>query len=120
MTAVARGPRPGTTRRWALSGAEWATTGVAAAVSTTGYVLGGQPYLARGVVGDLLGFALLATGGALTGARVRHEAAVCLALIGAVVAADPQWPLRLREAGWWAVFGVGSATYLAARRRVCE
>lgn len=120
MPTLTHTSRRATTRRWALSGPEWATTGVAAAVSAAGYVIGGQPYLARGVVGDLLGFAILGSGGALAGGRVRHEAATCLVVISAVLAVDPQWPLRLREAGWWAVFGVGAASYLALRRRLCD
>lgn len=120
MTTRVAAPLRGVTRRWALSRAEWATTAVAAAVSSTAFIVGGQPYLARGVVGDVLGFALLGVGGAVAGGRVRHEAAFCLALIGAVIAADPQWPLRLGAAGWWGVFGLALAGYLAARRRLCS
>ena len=109
-----------TTRRFALSPSEWATTAAAAAVSTGAYLGAGQPYLARGVVGDLLGFAVLAGAGLTARARVRHEAAVCLGLIGLVVLAAPQWPLRLPEPVWWGLFGVGLAGYVAVRRRVCD
>jgi len=52
-----------TTRRFALSRSELGTTASAVVVSTTGYLLGGGPYLARGVVGDLLGLGLLAAVG---------------------------------------------------------
>ncbi len=52
-----------TTRRFALSRGELGTTAVAVVVSTTGYLLGGGTYLARGVVGDLVGLGLLAASG---------------------------------------------------------
>ena len=109
-----------TTRRFALSRSEYATTAVAAVVSSTAYVTGGFPYLARGVVGDLTGFVVLGVAGAAAGARVRHEAAVCLALIGAVLVLDPQWPLKLAEPAWWALFGTGLAAYVVVRRRICD
>lgn len=109
-----------TTRRFALSRAEYATTGIAAVVSSTAYVTGGFPYLARGVVGDLTGFVVLAVAGAAAGARVRHEAAVCLVLIGVVLLLDPHWPLELPEPAWWALFGVGLAAYVVVRRRICD
>ncbi len=109
-----------TTRRFALSRAEYVTTGVAAVVSTVGYLTGGFPYLARGVVGDLSGFLLLGVAGVAAGARIRHEAAVCLALIGAVLLLDPQWPLELPEGAWWALFTLGLAAYVAVRRRICQ
>lgn len=109
-----------TTERFALSRAEYATTAVAAVVSSTGYVTGGFPYLARGVVGDLTGFLVLGIAGVAAGARVRHEAAVCLALIGAVLLLDPQWPLELPEPAWWALFSAGLAAYVVVRRRICD
>lgn len=109
-----------TTRRFALSKAEYATTGAAAVISSTAYVTGGFPYLARGVVGDLTGFLLLGIAGVTAGARVRHEAAACLALIGAVLLIDPQWPLDIPEPGWWALFGTGLAAYVVVRRRICD
>ena len=108
-----------TSRRFALSSAEWATTAIAAVVSTGAYLSAGYPYLARGVVGDLLGFALLAGVAIAVGARVKHEGAICLGLIGLVVLADPQWPLALPEAAWWALFFIGLAIYIAIRRRTC-
>lgn len=109
-----------TTGRFALSRAEYATTGIAAVVSSTAYVTGGFPYLARGVVGDLTGFLVLGIAGVAAGARVRHEAAVCLALIGAVLLLDPHWPLELPEPAWWALFSVGLAAYVVVRRRICD
>ena len=112
--------RSATTRRFALAPGEWGTTAVAALVSTGAYLGAGGPYLARGVVGDLLGFAVLGGVGAAARARVKHEAALCLALIGLVVLAGPQWPLALPEGAWWALFLLGLAAYVAVRRRVCD
>jgi hypothetical protein len=109
-----------TTRRFALSRAEYATTAVAAAVSSAAYVTGGFPYLAKGVVGDLAGFLVLGVAGLAVRARVRHEAALCLGLIGAVLLADPDWPLRLAESVWWALFSTGLAAYVVVRRRICD
>ncbi len=109
-----------TTRRFALSKAEYATTAVAAVVSSAAYVTGGFPYLARGVVGDLAGFLVLGAVGLAVRARVRHEAAVCLTLIGAVLLVDPDWPLRLAEPAWWALFSAGLVVYVLVRRRICD
>lgn len=109
-----------TTRSFALSKAEYATTTVAAVVSSTAYVMIGFPYLARGVVGDLTGFLVLGAAGVAVSARVRHEAAVCLALIGAVLLLDPQWPLELPEPAWWTLFSLGLTAYVVLRRRVCD
>ncbi len=113
-------PTRGTTRRFRLSPAEWSTTVVAAVVSSGAYVTLGYPYLARGVVGDLLGFLLLGVAGAAAGARVKHEALVCLSVIGAVLLLDPQWPLRLSEPAWWALFSVGLSAYVLLRRKLCD
>ncbi len=77
-------------------------------------------YLARGVVGDLTGFLLLGVAGAAVGARLKHEAIVCLALIGVVLLLDPQWPLRLSEPLWWGLFTIGLAAYVAVRRKICD
>ena len=120
MDRTVAGSRRGTTRRFALSPAEWATTAVAAVVSSAAYVTAGFPYLARGVVGDLTGFLLLGVAGAAVGARLKHEALVCLALIGGVLLLDPQWPLRVSEPLWWGLFTIGLAAYVAVRRRVCD
>jgi len=109
-----------TTRRFALSRSELGTTAVAVVVSTTGYLLGGGTYLARGVVGDLVGFGLLAAVAVVRSARVRHEALICLAGIGTVVLAAPQWPLRVPQGGWWTAFSVGLGAYVLLRRGVCD
>lgn len=109
-----------TTRRFALSTGEWVTTTIAAVVSTGAYLSAGYPYLARGVVGDLLGFAVLAGVGLAVRARLKHEAAICLAAIGLVVVTSPQWPLTLPEPAWWALFFLGLAMYIAVRRRICD
>ena len=106
-----------TTRRFALSPSELGTTAVAVVVSTTGYLLGGGTYLARGVVGDLAGFGLLAAVGVARSARARHEALVCLAGIGIVVLAAPQW---VPQGGGWAAFSVGLGAYVLLRRGVCD
>jgi len=109
-----------TTRRWGLSRSELATTALAVAASTTAYLVAGTPYLARGVVGDLVGFGVLGVLGALAGARVKHEALVCLTMIGLVLACAPQWPLRFPEGFWWAVFFPAFAIYVALRWRLCR
>lgn len=57
---------------------------------------------------------------ALSPARARHEAAVCLTCIGAVVAARQPRLVRLPEPLLWAAFVGGLTAYLAQRRRVCE
>ncbi|MEO6206058.1 MAG: hypothetical protein ABIO67_11855 [Mycobacteriales bacterium] len=108
------------TREFGLSRAEWATTATAAAVSTAGYLVGGHDYLARGVVGDMAGFVVLAGIGLASRGRLRHEAAGCLVAIGVVVLANPQWPLRLGEGTWWAIFTAGLLSYVALRRRLCD
>ena len=105
-----------TTRSFALDGPEYATTAAAAFISTAAYLSDGLEYLSRGVLGDLAGFALLAAIGAGSGARLRHEALLCLACIGAVVLLAPTWPLELGERYWWGAFGVGLAAYLWLRR----
>lgn len=113
--------RPGlSSRRFALSAGEWATTSLAAVVSTVAYLNLGLPYLARGVVGDLLGFGLLAAVGLLLRARVTHEAAWCLGLIGLVVVASPSWPLAVAEPIWWGLFTLGLVLYVGVRRRLCD
>ncbi len=109
-----------TTRQFSLSTSEYTTTAVAAVVSSTAYVAGGFPYLARGVVGDLTGFVVLGAASLAAQARVRHEATACLALIGAVLLLDPQWPLRIAEPVWWAMFLTGLAAYVVVRRRICD
>jgi len=99
-----------------LSRAELATSAVAVVASVGAYLTQGSPYLARGVVGDLLGFAVLAMVGRRAGRRLRHEAFVCLAGIGLVLIAGPGWPLAIPDAVWWIAFVVGLAGFLAVRR----
>lgn len=106
----------GTTKQFALDGPEYATTALAAVVSSAAYLTGGLPYLSRGVLGDLAGFALLAAGGLARDERMRHEALVCLGLIGAVLLLDPDWPVRVPEPARWAAFVLGLLSYLALRR----
>jgi hypothetical protein len=48
-----------TTTRLGLDRTELVTTAVAVAVSSSLYIAQGHPYLARGVVGDLVGLAVL-------------------------------------------------------------
>lgn len=108
---------PLTTTRLGLDRAELATTVAAVAVSSGLFVAFGHPYLARGVVGDLLGFAALAAVVVARRRRLRHEALVCLAGIALVAAVRPQWPLRLSGEFWWSAVAVGLAAYVAARQR---
>ena len=109
-----------TTRRFALSPAEWGTTAVAAVLSSTAYVVAGFPYLARGVVGDLAALLLLGVVASVVGARVQHEALVCLVGIGVVLLVAPDWPLQLAEPAWWLLFSIGLTAYVVLRRRWCD
>jgi hypothetical protein len=107
-----------TTQRRALGPFEMITTAVAVGVSTALYIRDGHPYLARGVVGDLAGLGFLTVVLATRHRRLRHEALTCLAAIGVVLAADPQWLLRVPSAAWWLAVAAGLAGYLAARRHL--
>lgn len=110
-----------TTVRQGLDRAELVTTALAVVISSLLYVAFGHPYLARGVVGDLLGLATLTAVVVLARRRGRHEAAVCLVAIGAVSVVSPDWPLRVPGVVWWSLVAVGVAGYAAVRRRVlCE
>ncbi len=93
-----------TTSRFPLDGPEYATTALATVVSSAGYLRGGLPYRSRGVLGDLVGFLVLAAIGVARGERVRHEALACLTGIGIVLLLDLQWPLRFAEPFWWSAF----------------
>jgi predicted anti-sigma-YlaC factor YlaD len=93
------------------------TTVAAFVISSACYVRWGHPYLARGVVGDLVGLALLSAV-ARTGRRLRHEALVCLASIAVVVVIDPEWPLAIADIAWWLAVLLAVAGYLAVRLRV--
>src|SRR5437879_4239756 len=100
-----------TTERRALAPFETITTVLAVGVSTALYLRNGHSYLARGVVGDLAGLGFLTTVVAARHRRSRHEALVCLAAIGIVLPADPQWPLRGSSTFWWLVVATGLAGY---------
>ena len=54
------------------------------------------------------------------GARLKHEALICLGLIGAVLLLDPRWPFRLPEAAWWGLLTIGLAAYVAVSRTICD
>lgn len=106
------------TRRWGLEPAEWPTSAVAVVVSSTLYLQRGHPYLAPGVLGDLLGFGVLTVALLVTGKRLRHEALLCLAAIGVVHLVGVRWVLRVGSPAWWAVFAAGLGGYLLVRHRV--
>jgi hypothetical protein len=93
------------------------TTVAAFVISTACYLRWRHPYLARGVVGDLVGLALL-TLVAWTRRRLRHEALVCLGSIAVVVVIDPEWPLAIPDIVWWLAVVMAVAGYLAVRLRV--
>lgn len=107
-----------TTEERALEGGELLTTTAAVVISTALYLRSGHPYLARGVVGDIAGLALLTMVLVTRYRRVRHEALVCLAGIGVVLVADPQWPVRRSSGFLWLVITAGLTGYLAARQRL--
>jgi hypothetical protein len=106
-----------TSSRWGFERDEAVTTCAAFVVSTLLYLRDRHDYLPRGVLGDLIGFALLAAVLVVDRRRLRHEALLCLAVIGLVLAACPQWPLRLSSTAWWLIFAVGLCAYVAARWR---
>ena len=106
-----------TTTEPTVDAREVATTIAATACSTLLYLRKGDPYLARGVVGDLFGFAVLSTVLLSHRKRARHEALVCLAGITAVRVAAPTWPLARPPRFWWSAMAAGLASYLALRRR---
>jgi hypothetical protein len=105
------------TRRFGLDDRELASSVFAAVISGGLYVRYAHAYLARGVVGDLVGLAVLALPVVFHRARLRHEAMVCLTGIGVVHAVDPEWPLQVGSSVWWAACGAGLAGYLLARWR---
>lgn len=108
------------TKDVALSAGEWGTSLAAAAMSTSAYLRHGRTYLGPGVVGDLAGFALLGAALRHSEARLRHEAAWCLACIGAVICARQEKLERLPAPLLWGSFAAGLSPYVAARQRVCD
>lgn len=100
-----------------LTAPEMATTAVAAAVSGSLYLREGHPYLARGVVGDLLGFSFLLLPLAFRRRRARHEALICLGSIAIVRTLDPTWPLRRPSSFWWTSVAAGLLLYGVVRSR---
>jgi uncharacterized membrane protein len=57
---------------------------------------------------------------AAAGRRIKHAAAICLALIGLVVLTAPRWPVVSSEAAWWGLFFVGLGGHLTVRKRICD
>ena len=85
------------------------------------YVRHGQRYLAPGVIGDLAGFAVLSGFARRRGARLRHEALLCLASIGVTAVATRATPARrVPEPVLWGMFATGLSAYLRQRRSVCR
>ncbi len=58
--------------------------------------------------------------GLAAGARLRHEALICLTFIGVGLLLDLQWPLQLNEPTWWALFTAGLIAYVGVRRKICN
>jgi hypothetical protein len=106
-----------TTTRRGLDRSELVTTAAAVVISSSLYIAKGHPYLARGVVGDLVGLGLLSLVVLWERRRLRHEALLCLFCIGVVHALDPYWPLRLPGLLWWSAVTAGLAAYVAVRHR---
>lgn len=110
-----------TTTDWALDGSEWGTSALAAAVSSSMYVRHGQRYLGPGVLGDLLGFAVLSQVMGRRGARLRHEALLCLAAIGVTAATTRTTRVgSIPEPLLWGTFATGLSAYLRQRSNVCH
>lgn len=108
------GPQP-FVRRFGLDLPEIASSAIAAVISGGLYVRYGDPYLARGVVGDLVGFAVLSVPLMWHRIRFRHEAMVCLVGIGVVHATGMDWPTAVSSPTWWMAFTGGLGAYLAVR-----
>ncbi len=66
------------------------------------------------------GASLLGAGLRHSGARLRHEAAWCLACIGAVICARQEKLERLWAPLLWGSFATGLSAYAAARQRVFD
>ncbi len=107
-----------TTNEPVLGSAEVVSSFAAVVISTVLYLREGEAYLARGVVGDLVGLAVLGRVLQRRRARMRHEALICLAGISVVRALRPGWPLRVSSATWWLALAVALTGYVGARRSV--
>lgn len=107
-----------TTGRHALGRAEVVTSVVALAASTGAYLAGGNDYLARAALGDVLGLATLAVVVIAFRRRLRHEALWCLGWIAAVHLWRPDWPLDVGGGWWWAAVIVAVAAYVGVRDRM--
>lgn len=107
---------PLTTPEPRLDRREVATTALAVVASTGLYVRYRHPYLARGVVGDIAGLAVSSLPLITRRRRLRHEALVCFAGIGAVYATKMRWPLRFAEPFWWSAIAIALTTYAPVRR----
>jgi hypothetical protein len=121
LSALPRSTGRWTTRRFALNGSEWVTSAAATYLSASAYLRHGGAYLAPGVAGDLIGFGLLSQVLRSRDARLRHEAVLCLACIGAVTVAARGTDLRrVPEPVLWTAFAAGLSWYLQVRRRTCR
>lgn len=108
------GPQP-FVRRFGLDLPELASSVIAAVISGGLYLRYGDPYLARGVVGDLVGFTVLTVPLVWQRVRFRHEAMVCLVGIGVVHAMGTDWPVAVPAPTWWVAFAAGLGAYLTVR-----
>lgn len=101
-----------------LDGAERTTTALAVVVSSGLYARYRHPYLARGVLGDIIGLVACSVALVARRKRLRHEAFVCLAAIGAVHLVRPRWPLRFADALSWSGIALALTGYLRFRQSV--
>lgn len=107
-----------TSARHGLDRSELATTALAVLLSSTFYVAYGHPYLARGVLGDLVGLAALTAVLIIRRRRGRHEALACLGVIAGVSTLSPEWPLVVRGEVWWGLVVAAVAGYVVVRQGV--
>ncbi len=105
-----------TTTEQRLDRLEVATTAVAVIASTGLYLRFHQPYLARGVIGDIAGLAVAGIPLLTRRRRLRHEALICLTGIGGVYATNTRWPLRFPEPVWWSAIVLALTAYVPLRR----